>query len=610
MKRGKYLKFMSLIISLGLFLTLGFPAYAAEETGSDKAIIFLLDTSGSMKTNDPNRLAADSIAQLIYALPTDYKVGFVAYSGEITAEQEPVENIYRSKIMDAADGVEYKGYSNAGAGLQHAVDFLIKNGAQEKYIVMLSDGEILMKDDSDTQESLGLYQTVIQQAKEEGITIHVIGLGDEMEDMDNTIFAAAEETGGKSYYTLQAQKIQDAIDSILKEELEIKQSTVAIVDADGDLETVTVELPYAYADKLRVLLTGDAPIRNLNANFQAESAVQINGERYSLIEIKNPSGSRLELSFESLPESQVRVNVIPEYCVIPKVEILYTDRMPEISIQTAGQEEGVQSVLFYDRTAQINYTFYRQDNPNIQLWNTEYFEHDKIAVTIEGERTQLALNAGKLEMEQKVPTSCEYEVGFDYSELPVNVIGTESVLVELEEPPIVPAPEPEPPYLLIGAVTGGAILFAAAAALIVLYLRRPKPEPMPMEDRPEPSKYSYTGKLNLYITRTQSGYDIPPLSYNLFRLPAGKVISLQEILDDCDVRERFPGADLIYFKAGANRNLILTNNSDCTIMKNREILMKKKSYQLFLESKVDIAFEDEISEMTFQYKDLKPSEMW
>ena len=37
--------------------------------------------------------------------------------------------------------------------------------------------------------------------------------------------------------------------------------------------------------------------------------------------------------------------------------------------------------------------------------------------------------------------------------------------------------------------------------------------------------------------------------------------------------------------------------------------MKGKSYQLFTESKVDIAFEDEMSELTFQYKDLKPSEM-
>jgi len=37
--------------------------------------------------------------------------------------------------------------------------------------------------------------------------------------------------------------------------------------------------------------------------------------------------------------------------------------------------------------------------------------------------------------------------------------------------------------------------------------------------------------------------------------------------------------------------------------------MKNRSYSLALDSKIDVTFEDEISELTLQYKDLKPSEM-
>ena len=44
-------------------------------------------------------------------------------------------------------------------------------------------------------------------------------------------------------------------------------------------------------------------------------------------------------------------------------------------------------------------------------------------------------------------------------------------------------------------------------------------------------------------------------------------------------------------------------------MKSREILLKRRSYQLTLDSKVDITFEDEISELTFQYKDVRLSAM-
>ena len=215
----------------------------------------------------------------------------------------------------------------------------------------------------------------------------------------------------------------------------------------------------------------------------------------------------------------------------------------------------------------------------------------------------------KFEVRQgKVYITCRLEVSqsinlfVDLSGLNsiVNCQGAETSL--WLEVPLPEEPEEEPDYFLIAVPVLCACLMLAGVLIFVWYRNKPKPVPQ-VEERPEPSGYSYVGILKLYITRTRSGYDIPPLSYNLFRASAGRVISLQEIIRDCDVKEEFPGAEAIYFKAATNRTLILTNNSDCTIMKNREILMKKQSYQLFLDSKVDISFEDEVSELTFQYKE-------
>lgn len=591
------MEYLFLIVGIFLVLVFSSPIYAAENSADEKAIVFLLDASSSMKTNDPERLAIDSIAQLIYTIPTDYKVGFVAYNSEITAEQPLVTDELRSRIMDEAEQVKYTGYSNAGAGLWNAVESLKNVWAKEKYIVFLSDGEILMESDSATEESQILYQNAIEQAKAEGIRIYVIGLGDEMEDTDNPIFDAAAATGGRSYYTPQALDIQNAIDSVLDEELDIKRSTVAIVDADGELEHVSVELPYLYADKVRVLLTGTAPIHNLGTSFQADSANQVNGERYSLIEANEPYGKTMDLSFEGTKGSQIRIDVIPEYRVIPRAEVTYTDEIPV--------EE---DALYYDRTAQISYTFCDLDNQDIRLWTDSYFTYGKLPVTVNGQTEELALKDGTLSVTVPVEKAETIEAVLDYSKLPVNVIGEDTVTVELEDAPLLPAEDP--PYAWIAAGIAGGVLFLFFIAFLIWHMRKPKPIPLPPEDRPEPSKYSYVGKLNIYVTQTPSGYDIPPLAYNLFRLPAGRVVSLKEVLENCNVKEELPGAEAIYFKPGANRNLIVTNNSDCTVMKNREILMKKKSYQLTPDSKVDITFEDELSEMMFQYKDLKPSEMW
>ena len=45
---------------------------------TSKAVVFLLDASNSMNTNDKERLAKDGIAQLIYSLPSNYYVGCAA----------------------------------------------------------------------------------------------------------------------------------------------------------------------------------------------------------------------------------------------------------------------------------------------------------------------------------------------------------------------------------------------------------------------------------------------------------------------------------------------------------------------------------------------------
>ena len=520
MKRNRFTKnmivFICCLFIIGMLCNTSFVIVHAYELTEDKTVIFVIDTSGSMQSNDPNRIAIDSIAQLIYSLPTNYKVGLVSYSAGTEVEQLPVGNKDRRNIAKAAEGLKYQGYSNAGAGLTSAVSLLLNDTAQEQHIILLSDGEILLDSASKTEEATNQYQTAIKQAKDRGIRIHVIGLGDEMSDMSSPIFDAAKETAGSSFYKEEARGIQDAIDTILKEQFGVKQSTLAIVDADGGMETISTDLPYEHADKIRVLITCNKPISNLKVNLQAQSAEQINGERYSLIEINKPTDGQLRISFEGEKGSQARVNVIPEYHVVPQVAVEYVDTIPLDRDTTIEQP--------YDRTAHITYTFVSAENPTIQFWNNTYFNHSKIPVTTkkaaEESTLELFLDNGQFTQQEKVIDAQEYEVFFDYSELTVNVIGVDTAQINLEAAPILPAeipePEPEPPYLLIGILVVCLLLLALVIIYTIWSNSKKKPIPLPLEDKPEPSKYSYVGKLNIYITQTRSGYDIPPLSYDLF----------------------------------------------------------------------------------------------
>ncbi|MDY4095099.1 MAG: VWA domain-containing protein [Lachnospiraceae bacterium] len=79
-------------------------------------------------------------------LPSNYEVGFVAYNTSVCAQQTLLKNDERGQIMELADRVQYNGYSNAGAGLERAVELLEQSSAAKKDIVLLSDGEFLMAD--------------------------------------------------------------------------------------------------------------------------------------------------------------------------------------------------------------------------------------------------------------------------------------------------------------------------------------------------------------------------------------------------------------------------------------------------------------------------------
>ena len=574
-------------------------AAAADLPKSDsKAVVFVLDASNSMNSNDRSRLAIDSIAQLIYSLPSNYSVGVVAYNTDVVAASGMADSDGRDSIMEVANAVRYTGYTNAGAGLARAIELLDTVEASQKTVVMLSDGEIVMQNDAATAASSGQFQNAVTSAKESGTVIHVIGLGSDMENTANTIFSASAETGGSNYHAPRAEDIQQAVDAILLDQLNVKKTTAAVVDADGGTEELDITIPSANASTVRILFISDSPIRNLVADFNAGSVRQVSGTHYTLLELARPTAENVHVRFQGEAGSQVNVDVITEYSVVMVPQVTYEDVEPE-DTEAAN----------YDRTARISLAFYDAENPERQVLTDTAFEGRSISGTAGGQAWTGALLSGSVTLPpvSGLTEDRTEQITVSFDNLETNVIAQQPLTISLEGAPALPEAPDYRPVIIGGAV--GALLVILLAVYLAAGRSRKKPRSIPDPTPPAPSKYSYTGRLNLYITRTKSGRDVPPLTYDLFRIPGGKILSLQEILDGCNVTEHLEGADKIFFKAGANRCLVLSNDSDCTIMQNREILMKGRSYLIGIDTKVDITFEDEISEMALQYRQVRPNEL-
>lgn len=578
--------------------------------GTSKAVVFLLDASNSMNSNDRERLAKDSIAQLIYSLPSNYYVGFAAYNTSVVSSIGMQDSNAREPVMEAVDAVSYTGYTNAGAGLITGMELLDTVDAAEKTVVILSDGEIIMNSNDATAESSNQFQTAVEAARAEGVRIHVIGLGEDMADDDNTIFSAATQTDGVNYHAPQSTDIQSVIDSILLEQLGVKKTRAAIIDTDGGTEDITVTIPSANTSRTRILLTSGSPIQNLKADFSAVNGWQYSGSRYTLLELDHPTDTTVHITFQGRAGGQVKVDVISEYVLAARLTASYTDSEPELP-----------EAEYLHRAADVSAAFYDAGDTDRQMLTDPVFQGLSVPTTAGTDTVSCYLKDGVIAFHCTVTADTKLPVQFDFTKLDTNLILEQPVTVELEGPPAVEKPPLEDyrPQIIVGSL----ILLALISLLIIwLVSWRKKAKVVvppaaavsattaaPTSQTEETSRYGYVGRLNIYITNTLSGHDFPPLTYNLFRIPGGKKLSLQEILDSCEVDEPFEGADKIFFQPGAGHCLLLTNNSDCTLMQNREILMKGHSYQIGLNSKVDITFEDERSEIALQYRDVKPSDM-
>ena len=578
--------------------------------GTSKAVVFLLDASNSMNSNDRERLAKDSIAQLIYSLPSNYYVGFAAYNTSVVSSIGMQDSNAREPVMEAVDAVSYTGYTNAGAGLITGMELLDTVDAAEKTVVILSDGEIIMNSNDATAESSNQFQTAVEAARAEGVRIHVIGLGEDMADDDNTIFSAATQTNGVNYHAPQSTDIQNVIDSILLDQLGVKKTRAAIIDTDGGTEDITVTIPSANTSRTRILLTSGSPIQNLKADFSAVNGWQYSGSRYTLLELDHPTDTTVHITFQGRAGGQVKVDVISEYVLAARLTASYTDSEPELP-----------EAEYLHRAADVSAAFYDAGDTDRQMLTDPVFQGLSVPTTAGTDTVSCYLKDGVIAFHCTVTADTKLPVQFDFTKLDTNLILEQPVTVELEGPPAVEKPPLEDyrPQIIVGSL----ILLALISLLIIwLVSWRKKAKVVvppaaavsattaaPTSQTEETSRYGYVGRLNIYITNTLSGHDFPPLTYNLFRIPGGKKLSLQEILDSCEVDEPFEGADKIFFQPGAGHCLLLTNNSDCTLMQNREILMKGHSYQIGLNSKVDITFEDERSEIALQYRDVKPSDM-
>ncbi|WP_269792702.1 VWA domain-containing protein [Stenotrophomonas sp. Iso1] len=137
-------------------------------------LVFLIDTSGSMYSDDKLPLLKRAFAQLVPQLRSQDRVAIVAYAGSAGLVLEPTRGDQRGKILAALEQLQAGGSTNGGAGIELAYAMakqsFVEGGANR--VILATDGDF----------NVGIanrqaLETLVADQRKSGVALTTLGFG-------------------------------------------------------------------------------------------------------------------------------------------------------------------------------------------------------------------------------------------------------------------------------------------------------------------------------------------------------------------------------------------------------------------------------------------------
>ena len=205
----------------------------------DSNLVFLLDVSGSMYSDDKLPLLQKSFAMLAEELTEKDRVSIVTYAGSDKVVLEGVSGDEKTKIIDALESLEAGGSTNGADGIETAYklagEYFIEGGNNR--VILATDGDLNVGVSSESE-----MDELITEKKESGVFLSVLGFGTG-NMKDNKMETLADRGNGNYVYI-------DSLSEAKKVLVEQMGATLVTVAKDVKLQ---VEFNPAYVKGYRLL---------------------------------------------------------------------------------------------------------------------------------------------------------------------------------------------------------------------------------------------------------------------------------------------------------------------------------------------------------------------
>lgn len=176
-------------------LMMTFKAKEVSAVNKGNNLVFLIDVSGSMNSEDKLPLLKKAFGELVKNLSDKDRISIVTYSGAEKVVLEGCKGSDKDKILKAVEKLDASGSTNGSAGMERAYsiakDYFIEDGNNR--IIMATDGDL----------NVGISTTegileFVEEKRKSGIYISTLGFG--TGGYNDSILETIADNGNGAYY--------------------------------------------------------------------------------------------------------------------------------------------------------------------------------------------------------------------------------------------------------------------------------------------------------------------------------------------------------------------------------------------------------------------------
>ncbi len=264
----------------------------AEDQGMD--IVLVLDTSGSMKQNDPNELRVQAAKLFVSLLSRKDNVSLVGFSNRaypVTPLLSLNSKKNETRLLKAIERMSAKGqYSNLHDAILRGYELLSKNNAKNRtrHIILMSDGKMDLGSQS---KNLRLLEQTLDyltpSLASQGIKLHTIAFNDK--SYIPLLKLAAEDTNGEFILLKNTDGIHQVFERIFER---TKLPQMLPIDSDSFIVDKSVKELTIIASKFRPesIISIETPDGEELTRRQHPSNVKwYKARKFDLITVKKPA---------------------------------------------------------------------------------------------------------------------------------------------------------------------------------------------------------------------------------------------------------------------------------------------------------------------------------